>query len=411
MVPNRSPKTPRDTIRAIYCRWLDIGHRPWGFNKETHRTDLETPTLRKLFALDLDLNRLRTFFPDIQDAADIFEHYDLPRPLCAITNPPTRNAHAVFGVTFTEEEERHPNATAHELKRIIREITKWIGADPSYSNFYIRGPAYVAGHHRLDHRHTITDSEALWHETVWYQPHLYTLDELREFVRLLKNIHCGTTPNPEVIAALGSTKQQQQYNTLEDDGASIIPEGNDGERIGRKVTMFNLMRHYAYRAARRFKNRTELEKHLLKKYSAINAERCRPVLPVYHIRSMEVSVAKFCDEQGFIKPKTGGGGHGYLSSEDARHMARCRWEVYRECLGEAEALPSLHKVWGGMSFYQQVASRRCKTRKRTPPPKFSPQRLPSGSSYGPQRKSPPDYSITVNSEGVTSTDEKATGPP
>jgi hypothetical protein len=78
-------KSPRDITRAIFCRYIDIGHIPRGYNKAARTTVVETPTLRKLFAIDLDSNKLsgpfRKLFPNVDAAADIFERHDIPRPL------------------------------------------------------------------------------------------------------------------------------------------------------------------------------------------------------------------------------------------------------------------------------------------------------------------------------------------
>ena len=34
----------------------------------------------------------------------LLERYNIPRPLCAITNPLTKNAHAVYGVRYSSDE-------------------------------------------------------------------------------------------------------------------------------------------------------------------------------------------------------------------------------------------------------------------------------------------------------------------
>src|ERR1700733_3452221 len=72
----------------------------------------------------------------------LLERYNIPRPLCAITNPLTKNAHAVYGLRYSSDELNNPHGTAAELKRIIKEITKWCGGDPGYLGFVIRAPAY-----------------------------------------------------------------------------------------------------------------------------------------------------------------------------------------------------------------------------------------------------------------------------
>jgi hypothetical protein len=305
-------KSPRPIIRAIFCRYIDIGHIPRGYNKAARTTVVETPTLRKLFAIDLDSNKLsgpfRKLFPEIDAAADIFKRHDIPRPLCAITNPLTKNAHAVYGVRYTREELQHPQATAAELRRIIKQITKWIGGDPGYASFVIRGPAYIAGWHKDDPakecgKYIDTTTESIWHETTWFEPHLYSLDELRELATFLKALHTTAT-NPEFVAALGERlitpptprqKRQPDDNTTAE--AGIISKGE------RNVTIFDLMRHYAYPIAWRFNNDTSaLAQHLYEKFSRINADRCSPALPVCEIRASSYSVAKFCVTKGFVKP-------------------------------------------------------------------------------------------------------------
>lgn len=312
-------KTPRPVVRAIHCRYIDIGHITRGYNKTFRVTNIEAPILPRLFPLDLDsdkpLGPFRKLFPKIDAAADIFEHHNIPRPLCTITNPLTKNAHAVYGVRYSADELDNPHATAAELKKLIKEIRKWIGGDPGYAGFTIRGPAYIAGWHKDNPtrecgNYIDTVTQSLWHETTWYEPHLYTLDELRELAKFLKSLHAPTT-NQEFVAALGETptsKKKTVYNnendvhslgrpTVDKKVANIIPDGE------RNVSMFDLMRQYAYRNAWRFNNDTSaLAKHLFEKFSSINTQRCSPPLPACAIRATSYSVAKFCIMKGFKKP-------------------------------------------------------------------------------------------------------------
>ena len=198
---------------------------------------------------------------------------------------------------------------------MIKEIRKWIGGDPGYAGFTIRGPAYIAGWHKDNPtrecgNYIDTVTQSLWHETTWYEPHLYTLDELRELAKFLKSLHAPTT-NQEFVAALGETptsKKKTVYNnendvhslgrpTVDKKVANIIPDGE------RNVSMFDLMRQYAYRNAWRFNNDTSaLAKHLFEKFSSINTQRCSPPLPACAIRATSYSVAKFCIMKGFKKP-------------------------------------------------------------------------------------------------------------
>jgi hypothetical protein len=136
-----------------------------------------------------------------------------------------------------------------------------------------------------------------WHETTWFEPHLYSLDELRDSARLLKSLR--TTTNPEFIAALGrpTKKAMPRLNASIPSNGGIISKGE------RNVSIFDLMRRYAYPIAWKFINIPgTLTQHLFDKFSVINAERCSPPLPVGEIRLSAQSVEKFCIEKRFVKP-------------------------------------------------------------------------------------------------------------
>jgi hypothetical protein len=56
---------------------------------------------------------------------------------------------------------------------------------------------YVAGHQRKNPRRISKgnkrvidlDKQPLWHHSIWYEPHSYTLVELRELVAELRELH------------------------------------------------------------------------------------------------------------------------------------------------------------------------------------------------------------------------------
>ena len=72
----------------------------------------------------------------------LLERYNIPRPLCAITNPLTKNAHAVYGVRYSSDEVKQSTRYCRRTQEDYQGNHKMVRRDPGYLGFVIRAPAY-----------------------------------------------------------------------------------------------------------------------------------------------------------------------------------------------------------------------------------------------------------------------------
>ena len=105
------------------------------------------------------------------------------------------NCQAVFEMAWEFEDIINAEKTYCEYEKVRKELNQLLGADQGYVNYVVRSPFYLPGHHRINPNASkklinITN-DALWHHSVWYQPHRYTLTELKGIIEYLKKLHDG----------------------------------------------------------------------------------------------------------------------------------------------------------------------------------------------------------------------------
>jgi hypothetical protein len=193
--------------QALHTRKINIRAIPLGFNY--HEDAKETWTkaywgLPSMLAIDIDENdssgaNYRKFFSDCR-CYEAPEIRNFPRPLVTTINPISDNCQHVYQMKWLVEDFRDPEKTMLEYNRIRRELSYLLGADPGFVNHVVRSPLFVAGWHRENPHKTTSrkridiDKESLWHHSIWYKPHAYTVAELRQFIADLKTGHYGQVP-------------------------------------------------------------------------------------------------------------------------------------------------------------------------------------------------------------------------
>ena len=201
--------SPRNVEQAIYCRYLGIRSKPIGYDQESHKYTRDNSALPKLVVLDVDCQRYQFIqrHGKRTTAAEIFD--EIPyKPLVTVTNPRSHNCHAAYEITYSPEELANPIDTKLKLKTIIAALSDAIGADPGYNGYTMRGPLFVPGQHK-NQKPSKTVSvyrqedgkiipNSLYHKSVWYEPHAYTLAELQQFVDYL---NANTTNEVDIAVA------------------------------------------------------------------------------------------------------------------------------------------------------------------------------------------------------------------
>lgn len=157
-----------------------------------------------MMAFDVDENskpHFKKLYPEYH-CYEIHDALDIPKPLVITINPISRNCQFIYQVKYTEEEQLNSKATKEEYERIRRELSPLLGADRAFVNHVVRSPMFVAGHHRKNPNKTTSkklidiEQESLWHHSIWYDPHGYTLAELRQIISYLRDL-LGEAVDPQ----------------------------------------------------------------------------------------------------------------------------------------------------------------------------------------------------------------------
>lgn len=308
----------RPIERGVFRRKINLKAIPWGRNPDTRANDrtvskgfwnIDYPLLPSFMAFDVDANSkpdFRKLFPNSL-CHQIHEEFDIARPLVTTINPISRNCQFLYGMRWTSEDHANADQVYMEFEGIRAELSRLLGADPQFRNHVVRSPMYIEGWHKNEPwRSSSTklfnpEKEALWHYSIWYQPHLYTLSELKELIISLKTLHeksgrrlIATNYSQHIIPT-----QKREDIIVPKTKQSIPDVFHKGER---NCSMFDLMRHYAYPQAYKFKDAGSFAEHLYEKFSKVNIKRCAPSLPSSEIQATARSVANYCIMKGFKKP-------------------------------------------------------------------------------------------------------------
>ena len=290
-------RTSKSVVKGIFCQFNNIRSIPTGYDTAIGGYYQDTPLLPRLLALDIDQNIFGEEKP-----ADIFETHDIPRPFFTSENPITSHCHAVYEIKYNADEWINWKRTSHELNAITKELTRLLGADPSYNGHVIRSPWFITGFHKnkpaSDTGNLIDiNNESTYHRSVFYEPHAYTLAELRELIVYLKALH-GEKLNHQTVGR--DLETLLGTNNAKEQGAAI-PLANDTN--SRNVSIFNKTRHHAYKIAYQYSiNNFDTFVNVLMAYAS--GQNCFSTpLPTYELRATCKSIAQFCLTKNFQQPR------------------------------------------------------------------------------------------------------------
>ncbi len=205
----------RDVARAINMRKVNLQAIPWGRNRDERRWNLGYNTLPKLMAFDIDENKSPDFaalYPDYR-GYEIFDALDVPPPLVITINPVTLNCQYIYEMRWTDNDRKNPTAAKKAYGSIRKRLSLLFGGDPQFCNHVVRFPFYIAGHHRNNPNQRTTsrkqidvNEDSLFHYSKWYDPHAYTLAELRDIARYLEELHGNPIDETSVVEAFTDAK-------------------------------------------------------------------------------------------------------------------------------------------------------------------------------------------------------------
>jgi hypothetical protein len=436
-------------------------------NEQKHGWVYDKVTLSPGMAFDVDTDKPDSLFPKLfgtdVKCYQLFEKYpSLSKPCTVTVNADSLNAHFFYLVQWTDRDLEDIPAALTRYNAIRRQLTALFAADPAYQNDIIRSPFYREGQHRKHPRRktylrrkrgdkmpsvektTDVSHSAPFAYGILYPIVGYTLDDLEKLGDQLRAIlgpekvalATGQCQDEEVIAVeepvSSSCGEQRPATTItppkkhkrKQKTLSVAPRSfpiadqwklvhtpaHATKNCRNKWLTANLSLRYCRRAeiANKFRANKDWKGFLayatdraMELYAQLEDKRD---FPVTDVRTIVRSVVGYC-MSGKFKAINGK----RWSSEEASYVARCRWELYRECVGEDASTCQSASKFVSMSFYQQMISCRHKNRKRIPPPKFSAQLLPSSSYRRPQEGNTfPDICIRTKGDVVT---YESTGPP
>lgn len=213
--------------KAVCTRKLNLRAIPWGPRPKLTNELLNDgdfwiksyPELPPMMAFDVDENdkpHFRQLYPDHR-CYEIHDALDIPRPLVTTINPISKNCQYIYEMRWTHEDYFNLEKTMIEYERIRRDLSLLFGADPAFVNHVVRSPMFIAGHHRINPNKTTSrklidvDRESLWHHSIWYDPHGYTLAELRQIISYLTELH-GIDEKEHVATAIKDAQRHQKIN-------------------------------------------------------------------------------------------------------------------------------------------------------------------------------------------------------
>jgi hypothetical protein len=221
---------PRE--QAVSMMKIDLRAKPHGPNMEYDESgkrrggwNLTYDPLPMWMGFDVDENKSLDFkrlFPDYR-CYEIHDALDIRRPQVITINPRSGNCQYLYEMLWTDEDMDRPEATMVEYQRLRKELSMLLAADTRFVNHVVRSPMYVAGHQRKNpgriskgnKRVIDLDKRPLWHHSIWYEPHGYTLAELRELVGELRELHemlANDVPGA-VMVAVPTTSQEPQHKS------------------------------------------------------------------------------------------------------------------------------------------------------------------------------------------------------
>jgi hypothetical protein len=191
-------RTCKPIAKAVFMRKINLRAIPRGYCGGDRMWYVDYPTLPPMMSFDVDENKAPDFkklYPEYR-CYEIHDKLDIPKPLVITINPVSQNCQFIYEMKWSKEDYRDVGKTMSEYEKIRRELSLLFGADPNFVNHVVRSPLFIAGHHRrnpnakLSKKPINTEKESLYHHSIWFDPHGYTLSELREIICFLKE-HLG----------------------------------------------------------------------------------------------------------------------------------------------------------------------------------------------------------------------------
>ncbi|MGO9399899.1 MAG: hypothetical protein ACLP19_18960 [Xanthobacteraceae bacterium] len=284
-------RTPKSVVQGIFCRFNEIKSIPCGYNTITRTFNRFARPLPRLMSVEIDIkDNFLNFFPG-EYPADIFETHNIPRPFFTAENPLSGHCHVGFLIKYSADEWMNVERTSGELKPIWKEFTHLIGGDPSYDGHTIRSPWFITGFHKQkptsDTGNLIDiNKECTYHKSTFYEPHEYSLDELRELIVYLKALHGDMNVHDHIDHSMNVHDHSMNHTNIH----------NHMDTNSRNVSIFNKTRKYAYPIAYRYSlNSFDAFVNVLMGYAfGQNSFSNKHPLPVYELRSTCRSIARFC---------------------------------------------------------------------------------------------------------------------
>jgi hypothetical protein len=300
--------------KAVHMRKINLRAIPWGYAGGMGETwNKEYSSLPSMMAFDVDENDKPDFkklYPQYR-CYEIHDALDIPRPLVITINPISKNAQYIYEMKWSLEDFVDIEKTKNEYEKIRSELSYLFGADPHFVGHVVRSPMFVAGHHRNNPNARVSrtridiDNESLYHRSIWYDPHPYSLAELRQlivYLQRLLGLKVATLPLPkaklrEFISGedvIIETKRRKtnvvvsQYHQLAKTPAHQIHEGE------RNCWLFSRLSSYCRTIAGKYRgNREEFMSIALAKILKDNNSLSSP-LAMNEVQATARSVVGYC---------------------------------------------------------------------------------------------------------------------
>jgi len=300
------------------------------------------------FDIDADKPEYCRLFPEYR-CDEIHDALDIPRPQVTTINPISGNCQFIYKMFWSLDDwdrfQSKPESVLKEYEEVRQSLSLLLGSDPRFRNHVVRSPMFVAGWHRKNPNRTRSKTrielgkDSLYHHSIWYEPTVYSLGELKALATDLRSLHVGFLGNEQVLEELKPKSEAsatvQDLVTAEhkrphidrraaleiDPTALVVGERND--------SLFNYIRYKAYDIAHKFRQRSDSEgilSYLGPIALEFNAKEPIPQSETEVLATVR-SVAKFCLSSKFN-----------LTSKRAIQLNDIRWYGHLPAWKEAEEL-------------------------------------------------------------------------
>jgi Primase C terminal 1 (PriCT-1) len=279
--------------KAVRRRKINLRAKVSGFDRTHKHWRFSYPNMPPFMAFDIDADKewYYRLFPDYE-CFDIHDALDIPRPLVTTINPISGNCQFIYKMRWSWDDWNRFQANEKEFLAEYDEVRKtlsWLlGSDPEFKNHVVRSPMFIAGWHRK-HPNRRTNSgvlielgtESLYHQSIWYNPVAYSLDDLKALAEDLTELHIKFLGNE---AVLNETKPRYFRNLLKlfrvpepkEQTESKVPRISREEALAidpttvqegsRNNSLFDYTRHKVKDRVHRFRSANDVEGFL--KYTA-----------------------------------------------------------------------------------------------------------------------------------------------